>query len=91
MRRDRLLPLRSMSFKQFYPQPGWVEHDPTEILTSQLACAVEVLAKGRRTAARCCRDRHYQSARDGDRVGPRDGQADSSGDRVAGSPNGCAV
>jgi 2-keto-3-deoxy-galactonokinase len=23
-------------FEQFYPQPGWVEHDPTEILTSQL-------------------------------------------------------
>src|ERR1700758_4122284 len=32
-------------FAQFYPQPGWVEHDPTEILTSQLACAVEVLGK----------------------------------------------
>src|ERR1700734_2449072 len=32
-------------FQQFYPQQGWVEHDPTEILTSQLACAVEVLGK----------------------------------------------
>jgi glycerol kinase len=32
-------------FQQFYPQPGWVEHDPTEILTSQFACAVEVLAR----------------------------------------------
>src|ERR1035437_5144143 len=32
-------------FEQFYPQPGWVEHDPTEILTSQLACAVEVLGR----------------------------------------------
>jgi glycerol kinase len=30
-------------FRQFYPQPGWVEHDPTEILTSQMSCAVEVL------------------------------------------------
>jgi glycerol kinase len=30
-------------FQQFYPQPGWVEHDPTEILTSQMSCAVEVL------------------------------------------------
>lgn len=30
-------------FKQFYPQAGWVEHDPTEILTSQLSCAVEAL------------------------------------------------
>jgi glycerol kinase len=32
-------------FEQFYPEPGWVEHDPTEILTSQLSCAVEVLGK----------------------------------------------
>jgi len=32
-------------FQQFYPQAGWVEHDPTEILTSQMACAVEVLGK----------------------------------------------
>jgi glycerol kinase len=32
-------------FQQFYPQTGWVEHDPMEILTSQLSCAVEVLGK----------------------------------------------
>ena len=32
-------------FEQFYPQAGWVEHDPTEILTSQVSCAVEVLGK----------------------------------------------
>ena len=45
MKRARLLQWRSTNFEQFYPQPGWVEHDPTEILTSQLACAVEVLGK----------------------------------------------
>jgi len=33
-------------FKQIYPRPGWVEHDPFDILTSQLATAVEVLGKG---------------------------------------------
>ena len=32
-------------FEQFYPQPGWVEHDPMEILTSQFSCAVEALGK----------------------------------------------
>jgi glycerol kinase len=32
-------------FEQHYPQPGWVEHDPIEILTSQMSCAIEVLAK----------------------------------------------
>ena len=34
-----------LEFQQHYPQPGWVEHDPMEILTSQMACAVEVLGK----------------------------------------------
>ena len=32
-------------FQQFYPQAGWVEHDPMEILTSQMTCAVEALGK----------------------------------------------
>ena len=30
---------------QIYPQPGWVEHDPMQIWRSQLATAVEALAK----------------------------------------------
>lgn len=32
-------------FEQFYPQAGWVEHDPNEILTSQMSCAVEALGR----------------------------------------------
>jgi len=32
-------------FQQFYPHAGWVEHDPTQILTSQMSCAREVLAQ----------------------------------------------
>ena len=32
-------------FTQIYPQPGWVEHDPFEILTSQLGSAIGVLGK----------------------------------------------
>ena len=31
-------------FRQHFPQPGWVEHDPMEIWTSQAGVAVEVLA-----------------------------------------------
>jgi glycerol kinase len=37
--------LAQHEFKQFYPQPGWVEHDPMEILTSQFSSAVEALGK----------------------------------------------
>jgi glycerol kinase len=32
-------------FKQIYPDVGWVEHDPYDILTTQLTSAVEVLGK----------------------------------------------
>lgn len=31
-------------FKQIFPQPGWVEHNPMEIWSSQLAVASEAMA-----------------------------------------------
>jgi glycerol kinase len=32
-------------FKQIFPKPGWVEHDPNEIWSSQISVAAEVIAK----------------------------------------------
>ena len=32
-------------FTQFYPKPGWVEHDPEEIWSSQYSVMAEALAK----------------------------------------------
>src|SRR5271170_1314807 len=32
-------------FRQIYPSSGWVEHDPFDILTSQLSSAVDVMGK----------------------------------------------
>jgi glycerol kinase len=40
-----IVAMAQREFRQIYPQPGWVEHDPEEIWTSQLATAQEVLAK----------------------------------------------
>jgi len=37
-------------FKQIYPQPGWVEHDPSEIWSSQVATAAEAMARSGITA-----------------------------------------
>jgi glycerol kinase len=34
-------------FQQIYPKSGWVEHDPQEIWSSQLAVFTEVLAKSK--------------------------------------------
>jgi glycerol kinase len=36
----------SQEFKQYYPQPGWVEHDAEEIWQSQRTVAEKVLAEG---------------------------------------------
>ena len=35
----------SQEFKQYYPQPGWVEHDPEEIWRSQLSVGQKALAE----------------------------------------------
>ena len=32
-------------FTQIFPKPGWVEHDPMEILSTQLGVAAEALTK----------------------------------------------
>ena len=32
-------------YKQIYPQPGWVEHNPMDIWSSQIGVASEVIAK----------------------------------------------
>jgi glycerol kinase len=37
-------------FRQFYPKPGWVEHDPEEIWSSQYGVLAEVMAKAGCTA-----------------------------------------
>jgi glycerol kinase len=40
-----IISLAQKEFKQFYPQPGWVEHDAEEIWSSQYGVMAEALAK----------------------------------------------
>jgi glycerol kinase len=40
-----IVALAQEEFRQIYPQPGWVEHDPEEIWDSQLSTARRVLAE----------------------------------------------
>jgi glycerol kinase len=37
--------LAQKEFTQIFPQPGWVEHDPREILSTQMGVAAEALTK----------------------------------------------
>ena len=34
-------------FKQIFPKPGWVEHDPNEILSTQIGVAAEAVSKSK--------------------------------------------
>ena len=45
-----VLSVAQREFRQLFPQPGWVEHDPEEIWTSQISVAHEALAKARLSA-----------------------------------------
>jgi glycerol kinase len=45
-------------FTQIYPNPSWVEHDPMEILDSQIEVAKAVLEKNRHKSRRHCSNRH---------------------------------
>lgn len=40
-----ILSMAQKEFNQIYPNPGWVEHDPREIWSSQLAVTIEAMAK----------------------------------------------
>jgi glycerol kinase len=40
-----IVSMAQREFRQIFPQPGWVEHDPKELWSSQLATAQEAIAK----------------------------------------------
>ena len=40
----KIASLAQKEFQQYYPKPGWVEHNPREIWSSQLSVATEAMA-----------------------------------------------
>ncbi|MCI9159044.1 MAG: glycerol kinase GlpK [Lawsonibacter sp.] len=44
-REQNIVAKAQKEFTQLYPQPGWVEHDPTEIWSSQYGVLMEALAQ----------------------------------------------
>lgn len=43
--RGEICSVAQKEFTQFFPKPGWVEHDANEIWSTQLGCAVEAMQK----------------------------------------------
>jgi len=48
-RNGHIRQIAQREFKQYYPQPGWVEHDPEEIWSTQYSVLAEVLARNNST------------------------------------------
>jgi glycerol kinase len=44
-RAGQIVAVSRLEFRQIFPQPGWVEHDPTEIWSSQIGVAAEVVSR----------------------------------------------
>ena len=44
-KRGEVVTIAQREFEQFFPKPGWVEHDANEIWTSVLSCMAEALRK----------------------------------------------
>src|ERR1700733_11053198 len=42
-RRGNIVSIAQKEFRQIYPQPGWVEHDPDEIWSTQAGVATEAI------------------------------------------------
>lgn len=44
-KQGEILSSAQKEFRQIYPKPGWVEHDPTEIWSSQVGVAAEAVSR----------------------------------------------
>ncbi len=49
-RSGNICSMAQKEFPQYYPQPGWVEHDPMDIWSSQLSVSTEAMSKIRASA-----------------------------------------
>ena len=44
-KQGNIIAVAQKEFKQIFPQPGWVEHDPNEIWSTQIGVAAEAVSK----------------------------------------------
>ncbi|WP_117880179.1 glycerol kinase GlpK [Aureibaculum luteum] len=44
-KKGNIISIAQKEFTQYFPKPGWVEHDPTEIWSTQAGVATEAIAK----------------------------------------------
>ncbi len=71
-------------FRQYFPQSGWVEHDPEDIWDSTLTTCRQALKRPGSLHRTDRRHRHHQPAGNHAYLGPADRKTHPQGDRLAG-------
>ena len=66
----KVIAVAQKEFTQFFPQPGWVEHDANEIWASQIGVVADAIGRAAISHKRYCRHRNHEPARDRRRLGP---------------------
>ena len=74
-------------FEQYFPKPGWVEHDAAEIWDVTRKVAVGRTCRRGGAGLRPEGNRDHQPARDGRRLGPEHRRAGAPGPGLAGPPD----
>ena len=69
MKKGEICSMAQKEFTQYFPKPGWVEHDPREIWSTQLSVARQAMESDQCIGSRYCGDRNYEPERDSNRVG----------------------
>ena len=54
---SRIVSVGQVEFRQQYPKPGWVEHDPMDIWNNQYEALIDALNRGREIGRASCRER----------------------------------
>ena len=62
-KKGEIVSFAQKEFTQYFPKPGWVEHDANEIWSNQLGVAVEAMQKAGAEAEDIAGHRYYQSER----------------------------
>ena len=70
-REGNMVSVAQKEFTQYFPKPGWVEHDAGEIWSTMLGVAVEAMQKAGAEAADIACHRHHKPERDDHRLGQK--------------------
>ncbi len=77
-REGKICSMAQKEFTQYFPKPGWVEHDPMEIWSSQISVATEAMSRIGVASREIGSHRHYKPEGDNHCMGQGNGRTSVS-------------